>query len=205
MHLLALLMAATATAATPTDSLPPTELRLAPPPTWSLALAGYGALGVASSRDAIDSYPVAGATLRARVWYAQLGGYAEVASLPSENLIDRGGLAGAHLPFVKWVDVDVALGLGLRTYTGRDFAGGLGDYRASMLAGSVRTGVSDRTGGRFGLRLGAELISSFEFAPQSRSWVIEPNSRNRRGSHYEKHFGGLAVALALTVAVDVAP
>ena len=103
MHLLALLVAGTVTAATPSDTLSPTELRLARPPTWSLGLDGYGALGVLRSRDAVESYPLAGASLRLRVWYAVLGAYAEAAAPSNEYLFDRGGVAGAHLPFTNWV------------------------------------------------------------------------------------------------------
>ena len=184
-------------------------VRVAPtldtPPTWSLGLAPYAGLGLSLSKDRAESFPVGGGLFRLTLRSTVIGVYGEAAVLPDYNLTNVGGLLGATLPFRSWVDIDALLGLGMRTYENRSDSGYFGDYRISLMAASVRTGISDRTGELVGLRLGGQLVACLDINSEERRWEIEPEDglgETRRGA---RRFGALTLAFVITVGLDVEP
>jgi hypothetical protein len=185
----------------------PTRLpaHLVEPPTLSLDLSPYAGLGVLLDGTSSTSFALAGGMLRVRILSIQLGGYADIATLPNEYMESWGGLVGAHLPFFNWVDVDTALGLGVRAYSNYGEASYLGDYRVSGPAGTARLGISDRAGQLLGVRVGAQLIAGLDFSRKEQEWRIEPNERNLLGSSGVRQFGGLTLALVISFGLDVLP
>jgi hypothetical protein len=174
-------------------------------PSWSIAVDPYGGVGVMVSRGATESIPLGGGLLRIRIQGLEIGGYAEAAVLTDDTVTSAGGLAGAFLPFRRWVAVELAAGYGARIYENRSARLSAGDYRVAIPAGTLLAGVSDRVGALLGFRLGAHLVACLDLAPKDLHWKIEASEHNPSGSSGVRHFGGLSVAMVLSIGTDVTP
>jgi hypothetical protein len=106
----------------------------------------------------------------------------------------------------KWVDLDAVLGFGVRTYTSRDARYGAGGFEESTPVGSLRLGVSDRSGsGTLAARFGAQLFASLDFAPKTRAWEVSYESEGGGGEEFSgrTRIGGYAIGMALSLGFDV--
>jgi hypothetical protein len=203
LMLTAMLAGAGATArAAPPERVAPS---LADPPSFTLGLLPYVGLGMLVAHDGTESYVVGGGSARVTFGQVMIGGFGEASVLPDYYLGYLGGFAGAYLPFRSWVDLDVAVGFGARTYLNRARESYLGDYRVTLPAGTLRLGVSDRAGEVLGVRLGGGLVTSVDLDPQQRTWRIAPSDIDPEGSSGTRHFGSFTLALVLTVGLDIQP
>lgn len=192
-------------------------LELDPTRRWSVLVEGFGGLGVLKTKDGTEAHSFGGGMGRFRIWYFQAGGYAEVTDRENYDSRAFGGVVGAYFPFRtrhlgpsgllgKWVDLDAVLGFGVRTYTSRDARYGAGGFEESTPVGSLRLGVSDRSGsGTLAARFGAHLLASLDFAPQTRSWQVSYESESGEGDEFSgrTHIGGYSIGMALSLGLDV--
>ena len=192
-------------------------LELDPTRRWSVLVEGFGGLGVLKTKDGTEAHSFGGGMGRFRIWYFQAGGYAEVTDRENYDSRAFGGVVGAYFPFRtrhlgpagllgKWVDLDAVLGFGVRTYTSRDARYGAGGYEESTPVGSLRLGVSDRSGsGTLAARFGAHLLASLDFAPKTRTWQVSYASEDGEGDAFSgrTRIGGYSIGMALSLGLDV--
>lgn len=202
---------------TDTDIAANSLLELDPTRRWSVLVEGFGGLGVLKTKDGTESHSLAGGMGRFRIWYFQAGGYAEVTDRENYDTRAFGGVVGAYFPFRtrhlgpqgllgKWVDLDAVLGFGVRTYTSDDPRYGAGGFEESTPVGSLRLGVSDRSGtGTLAARFGAHLLASLDFAPKTRSWEVSYASDGEPGDSFSgrTRIGGYSFGMALSLGLDI--
>jgi hypothetical protein len=179
-------------------------VRLEEPPRWSAALGAYGGLGLHFGADLPIAHDVGGARLAFTLRHVELGAYVELGELPGGYLNTFGGLVGGFLPLQNFVDLHGAVGMGLRRYL--DCGAGSScalDQAFSTPAVSVRIGISDRAGGRLGVRVGSELKATFDLGRKSVHWTVPVGPEG--GISGVNHYGGHSVVLLMGVAVDWVP
>jgi hypothetical protein len=177
-------------------------VRLEEPPRWSAALGAYGGLGLHFGADLPIAHDVGGARLGFTVRHAALGAYAELTELPGGYQNTFGGWLGGYLPMHNFVDLDGGVGMGLRRYL--DCRVGSSCAQAfSTPATSVRIGISDRTGGRLGIRVGCELKATFDLGRKAVHWTVPVGPEG--GISGVNHYGGSSVVLLMGVALDWVP
>jgi hypothetical protein len=193
------------------------HLELDPTRRWSVLVEGFGGLGVLKTSEGTEAHSLAGGMARFRIWYIQAGGYVELTDRDTYDTRALGGVLGAYFPFRsrylgakgllgKWVDLDAVIGMGVRTYTSRDVRYGAGGFEESTPVGSLRLGVSDRSGsGTLGARLGAHLLASVDFAPKTRSWEVNYESEDGGGESFRgtTPVGGYSFGMALSLGLDI--
>lgn len=206
--------------ATPADSTgdaPQSLIELDPTRRWSVLVEGFGGIGVLKTKDGTEAHSLGGGMARFRIWYFQAGGYVELTDRESYDTRAFGGVVGAYFPFRtrhlgpkgllgKWVDLDAVLGFGVRSYTSDDPRYGAGGFEESTPVGSLRLGVSDRSGsGTLAARFGAHLLASLDFAPKTRNWEVSYDSENEEGDRFSgrTHIGGYSVGMALSLGFDI--
>jgi hypothetical protein len=196
---------------------PSSLIELDPTRRWSVLVEGFGGLGVLKSKDGTEAHSFGGGMGRFRIWYLQAGGYAELTDRENYDTRAFGGVIGAYFPFRtrhlgpkgllgKWVDLDAVLGFGVRTYTSNDVRYGAGGFEASTPVGSLRLGVSDRSGsGTLAARFGAHLLASVDFAPKTKSWQVSYDSEGEAGDSFSgrTHIGGYSFGMALSLGFDI--
>jgi hypothetical protein len=150
---------------------------LARPPGLGAALEGYAGIALLMGPGATRSRSLIGGLLRFRYRYFQLAGVAEVtdtgqAAALNEQLEESwrslGVLAGAWLPFDRWIDVDAAIGYVDRRFYNPDRIYGPRGMNTGGPAIAWRFGISDRYGEKkLGARLGAALLGTIDLQSQS--------------------------------------
>jgi hypothetical protein len=189
------------------QGLPPGSggtVRLEEPPRWSASLGAYGGLGLHFGADQPMAHDVGGARLAFTVRHVELGAYAELPELPGGYLNTFGGMVGWWLPLHNFVDLDGGVGIGLRRYL--DCGAGSScalDQAFSTPAVSVRIGISDRAGGRLGVRVGSELKATFDLDRRTVHWTVPLGPE--AGISGVRHYGGTSVVLLMGVALDWVP
>jgi len=192
-------------------------LELDPTRRWSVLVEGFGGLGVLVTTDGTEAHSFGGGMGRFRIWYFQAGGYAEVTDRENYDTRAFGGVIGAYFPFRtrhlgpqgllgKWVDLDAVLGFGVRTYTSDDPRYGAGGFEESTPVGSLRLGVSDRSGtGTLAARFGAHLLASLDFAPKTRNWEVSYDSEGEPGDSFSgrTRVGGYSFGMAISLGLDI--
>lgn len=192
-------------------------IELDPTRRWSVLVEGFGGLGVLKSKDGTEAHSFGGGMGRFRIWYFQAGGYAEVTDRENYDTRAFGGVVGAYFPFRtrhlgpkgllgKWVDLDAVLGFGVRTYTSDDPRYGAGGFEETTPVGSLRLGVSDRSGsGTLAARFGAHLLASLDFAPKTRHWEVSYESEGSGTDSVSgrTHIGGYSFGMALSLGLDI--
>jgi hypothetical protein len=179
-------------------------VRLEEPPRWSAALGAYGGLGLHLGADLPIAHDVGGARLMLTLGHAELGAYGELAELPGGYLNTFGAWGGGYLPMHNFVDLDGGVGIALRRYL--DCGAGptcAFDEAFSTPAVGVRMGISDRAGGRLGVRVGAELRATFDLARKSVHWTVPMGPEG--GISGVNHYGGSSLVLLMGVALDWVP
>ena len=187
--------------------LPPDSaaaVRLEEPPRWSAALGAYGGLGLHFGADLPIAHDVGGARLMLTLSHAELAAYGELAELPGGYLNTFGAWGGGYLPLHNFVDLDGGVGIALRRYL--DCGAGSScafDQAFSTPAVSLRIGISDRAGGRLGVRVGAELRATFDLTRKSVHWVVPVGLEGSISG--VNHYGGSSIVLLMGVALDWVP
>ena len=152
-----------------------------------------------------ESYLLGGGLLRVRIHYLWLGAYLEGAGLPDTYSVGYGGAVGAFVPYWRWVDVDAALTLGVRTYSTMSRLNYLGHYSTSTPALGARVGVSDRAGEFVGVRVGAHIAATLDLDRKEKEWHVAPTPQNPSGSSGTTQFGGFSFTVAVSIGLDLAP
>jgi hypothetical protein len=176
-----------------------------PPPDWSAALDAYGGYGLLFTSDRIESHALGGGMTRLRYRHLQLGAYAELAGYVSSRVTHLGGVAGVYVPYRNFADIEGWVGFGMRRYVDDDRSFGPGGFEVSTPALSLRLGVSDRAGDVLGVRLGGQLLATFDLDPENVAWRIEPSESNPEGASGTRHVGGTSIVMLLVAGFDVAP
>jgi hypothetical protein len=178
---------------------------LARPPAWSAALGAYGGLGLHLAFGDVTSQGFGGAELRATLSYWELGAQAEVAELPGIHQYGYGGSLGLLLPIRGWVAVSSGLGLLYRQYFDCPQSSCSADERFATPAVALRLGISDRAGGRLGVRLGTELRAVYDLRHKRVEWRLPPSETFPEGITGVREFGGTSIALLVRAALDWTP
>jgi hypothetical protein len=193
------------------------QLELDPTRRWSALVEAFGGLGVLKTSAGTEAHSLGGGMARFRIWYVQAGGYMELTGRDDYDTRAIGGVVGAYFPFRsrhlgpqgllgKWVDLDAVIGVGVRTYTSRDVRYGAGGFEESTPVGSLRLGVSDRSGsGTLAARFGAHLLASVDFAPKTRAWEVSYESDDGPGDRFSgtTRVGGYSFGMALSLGLDI--
>jgi len=176
-------------------------------PGWGVSLGARGGLGGLAGSGARSFFAVGGGFLRARYRHFQVGGFFDKSddSDVGGGFWHAGGFAGAWLPYHNWVDFELALALGSRTYSDSDTRYGPGGYSIGMPALSFIAGVSDLArAGKVGGRFGGQFIVTGDFKQQDRPWTfVEHDATGERfETNGTTHVGGVSVQFAFTAALD---
>ena len=177
---------------------------LAPAP-WSLALDAVAGNGVLFTGSRDDAHPVLGGLLRARFRALEVGGYGEWTPHEVGDAHDFGALAGAFLPYRRWLDFELAGTFGQRVFANADTRYGAHGLSLQETTVGARAGVSARAGSLFAVRVGAMLaiVSGVTTHDVPFVWAADDaGSLVVRGS---RRIGGTDVMLLFTVGVDVTP
>ncbi len=178
-------------------------VRLEEPPKWSAALGAYGGLGLHFGADLPIAHDVGGARLMFTLRHVEVGAYGELAELPGGYLNTFGALVGGYLPLHNFVDLDGGIGVALRRYLDCGASSSCAFHQAfSTPALSLRIGISDRAGGRFGVRVGSELRATFDLARKNVHWAVPVGLDTISGVN---HYGGSSLVLLMGVAFDWVP
>ncbi|HVU05648.1 MAG TPA: hypothetical protein VHE30_28060 [Polyangiaceae bacterium] len=133
---------------------------LGSPSGFAVGLEGYGGLNAGTTRGESRAHAFAGADLRLRLHYAQVGAFYEGSDLDVAGRYRAiGGFAGVWFPYSRWVDVEGSVGLASRAYVndGPEYGPGGLDVKTPELV--LRAGVSDRTTERLlGARIGGAIV-----------------------------------------------
>jgi hypothetical protein len=179
-------------------------VRMEEPPRWSAALGAYGGLGLHFGADLPIAHDVGGGRLVVTLGHAELGAYGELAELPGGYLNTFGALVGGYLPMHNFVDLDGGVGIALRRYLDCGAGSSCAFNEAfSTPALSLKVGISDRAGGRFGVRVGSELRATFDLGRKSVHWTVPVGLEG--GISGVNHYGGSSLVLLMGVAFDWVP
>lgn len=202
------------------DELPvqsgPSGPVLANPSPWTVGIDGYAGPLVQWTGGDTRSHAIGGGLLRVRFNYFQLGAFidttdsGEASGLREETLEHFrtvGGFAGAWLPFVSWVDIDAALGLGSRRYRNPKELYGPNGLKETTTVLTFRLCVSSRTLGRFGVRVGGGLVGGIDLGPKDamfqRRFLLADGSEGVTTGTIP--VGGTAIGLILAVGFEAFP
>lgn len=182
---------------------------LARPPGFGAALEGYAGVALLAGPGDTRSRTVLGGLLRFRYRYVQLAGLAEISDSGQADALNEqheehwrslGVLAGAWLPFDRWIDVDAAVGYVDRRFYNPDRIYGPEGMDAGGAAIGWRFGISDRfREKKLGTRLGAALVGTIDLqspsAPFERRFLIFGGGEGvSRGT---TDVGGVSIALVI--------
>jgi hypothetical protein len=177
-------------------------------PGWGVSLGARGGLGGLARSEARNFFGYGGGFLRARYRHYEIGGFFDKSddSDVGGGFTHAGGFLGAWLPYHNWVDFELALAFGSRTYTDSDSRYGAGGYSIGMPALSFIAGVSDLArSGKVGGRFGAQFSVTGDFKQQDRPWTfIEHDATGESfATNGTTHVGGVSVQVAVTIALEV--
>jgi hypothetical protein len=184
------------------------EIEFEDNPGWSIGIDAYAGLSSLFGTDTRGAYSLAGGILRGRYRYYQGGAYYEATDTLSgggewQNV---GGFAGAWLPYRNWVDFEIAARLGARRYSDRDLRFGPSGYELWSPALGLVLGVSDRASkGRWGGRIGSQLIATYDLKQRDRAWQVsslDPNTGMQSVASGTSHVGGFSIQLVVTLGFD---
>jgi hypothetical protein len=184
-------------------------VRLDAPATLAFGLETYAGVGVLANEDDNLAHGLAGALLRAKYGYAEVGAIVEWSDLRRGELRQErwrsiGGFAGAFLPFRKWIGIEAALGVVSRNYFNPDPHYGRNGYEIEMPALTLRLGISDRSSKRLlGANVGVGLAMGVDLKRPRVSWEYASTDRTYRVAG-ETVVGGITVAMVVTVGFDLA-
>jgi hypothetical protein len=193
----------------PSEPSRPFVPALARPPGFGAALEGYGGIALLAGAGATRSRTVLGGLLRFRFRYVQLASVAEISDSGhavalneqrEESWRSFGVLAGAWLPFERWIDVDAAVGYVDRRFYNPDRIYGLEGMNVGGPAIAWRIGISDRfREKKLGARLGAALLGTIDLqspsAPFERRFLVFGGGEGiSRGT---TDVGGVSIALVV--------
>jgi hypothetical protein len=173
-----------------------------------VSLGPYGGLALHDTARGGVAHLFAGAVGRLRINYVELGGNIEVSDRVQESWRLLGGFVGGYIPFENWVDLELAVGAGLRHYLNPDQRYGTGGFDVKVPAITLRAGFSDRLGeGIFGLRLGGEILFGFDLKREKATWTysytdVSDSSQIMTGT---TKVGGTSIGIAVSAVLDVAP
>jgi hypothetical protein len=174
----------------------------------SVSLGPYGGLALHDTARGGVAHLFAGAVGRLRINYVELGGNIEVSDRVQESWRLLGGFVGGYIPFENWVDLELAVGAGVRHYLNPDQRYGTGGFDVKVPAITLRAGFSDRLGeGIFGLRLGGEILFGFDLKREKATWTysytdVSDSSQIMTGT---TKVGGTSIGIAVSAVLDVAP
>ena len=138
----------------------------------SVSLGPYGGLALHDTARGGVAHLFVGAVGRVRINYVELGGNLEISDRVQESWRLLGGFVGGYIPFENWVDLELAVGAGLRHYLNPDQRYGSGGFDVKVPVITLRAGFSDRLGqGVFGVRLGGELLFGFDLKRENATWT----------------------------------
>jgi hypothetical protein len=182
---------------------------LAKPPGFGAALEGYAGIALLTGPGDTRSRTVLGGLLRFRYRYVQLAGVAEISDSGQAAALNEqheeswrslGVLAGAWLPFDRWIDVDAAVGYVDRRFYNPDRIYGPEGMNAGGSAIALRFGISDRfREKKLGARLGAALLCTIDLrtppVPFERHFMLFGGGEGvSRGT---TDVGGVSIALVV--------
>lgn len=189
-----------------TRTQPRTSLEVERAPGVFVGLGGYAGLSVLAKSDEKQGHMIAGGLGRLRIGYFQLGGTLEVSDLAHERWQSIGGFIGGVIPYKNWVDVELALSGGVRNYKNPLERYGPGGYNLKTPTLGLRAGISDRSSrARMAVRLGGELLVSFDLRRQHAEWAYTYTDLNDQLQTVRGRtpVGGLTVGLALNATFEV--
>lgn len=174
----------------------------------SVSLGPYAGLGMLKTARGSAAHLFAGAVGRLRINYVEIGGNIEVSDRVEESWQTIGGFIGGYVPFENWVDLEFAVGGGVRHYRNPDLRYGPDGYEATVPVINLRAGFSDRLGRKvFGLRLGGELLLGFDLRRDKATWSYSYTDDNDMPQAItgRTSIGGTSIGIAVSAVLDVAP
>jgi hypothetical protein len=185
----------------------PSGFRLNRAPGTAVSLGAYAGIALLSTREKANAHMFAGALARWRIDYVQLGGYLEVSDRVQDEWRTLGGFVGGVIPFQNWVDIELALGAGVRRYQNPSQRYGPGGYSLKTPTLGVRAGFSDRSSrSTFGIRFGAEFLLNVDLGQRSANWQYRYTDAMDAEQVVSgvTRVGGVSVGLAVNGSFEVA-
>jgi hypothetical protein len=184
------------------------EIGLEDEPGWSIGVDAYAGLSTLFGTDTRGAYSLAGGILRGRFRYYEGGVYYEATDTLSGggDWQNVGGFAGAWLPYRNWVDFEIAARLGARRYSDDDLRFGPSGYELWSPTLGLVLGVSDRASkGRWGGRIGSQLVATYDLKQRDRPWElssVDPDTGVQSVASGKSHVGGFSIQLVVTLGFD---
>jgi hypothetical protein len=188
-------------------------LRLASPRP-ALSLEGVAGLVVQTMSARTRAHALAGATMRVRYGFIEVGGSYWVTDsgeatafneAVEEHYREVGGFVGGFVPFHRWLDFDGALGVASRTYANASPVYGPRGLSVSVPALTLRLSVSGRAGaGLLGGRVGGGFVATHDLSSRD---VLEHHYFLENGvvrdSPGTVSMGGFSIACVMTVGLEL--
>ena len=174
----------------------------------SVSLGPYAGLGLHETARGSVAHLFVGGIGRLRINYVELGATLEVSDRVQESWRTIGGFVGGYVPFENWVDLEFAIGAGVRQYRNPDLRYGPDGYEAKVPVLTMRAGFSDRLGAKvFGLRLGGELLLGVDLKREKATWTYSYTTDNDPTTSVSgvSSIGGTSIGIAVSAVLDVAP
>jgi hypothetical protein len=182
---------------------PPPAAAVAPPP-FSALVDGYAGLGATTTDANAEGLATAGVGVRLRLGHYGLGGFGQMGTVRDGSSDALGGTLSYYLPYQNFADLEVALGGGVHRFRTNE-ARFQGNYDVSIPMATLRIGVSSRSNGVVGARLGAALHIDADLARQDAPWRADARIEGAPDVTGVRRLGGIATMLMFTVGFDVSP
>jgi hypothetical protein len=190
---------------------PPPQIEIAfeREPGWAVGLDAFGGLAALLGSDTRGSFALAGALLRGRYKYYELGGFYVTTDDPMSSAgsyTEFGGIAGAWLPYKNWIDIELAARMSSRTYEDPSSRYGSAGYELSSLTLGFQLGVSDRVrSNKIGGRVGAQIVGALDLNQRDVTWqqVREDSEGMEVLTSGTTHVGGFTIGIQMSLGLDV--
>jgi hypothetical protein len=185
------------------------EISFEKQPGWAVGLDAFGGLAALMGTDTRGSYAFAGALLRGRYRYYEIGGFFTMSDDPMSSpgsLREFGGILGAWLPFKNWVDFELAARVGARTHTDPATRYGPDGYEHTSATLGFQLGVTDRVHGeKLGGRIGAQIVGSYDLSQKDQVWTqLRENPDGMMVlTSGTTHVGGFSLGIQMSLGLDV--
>jgi hypothetical protein len=178
-------------------------------PGWAVGIDAFGGLAALLGSDTRGSFALAGALVRGRYKYYEVGGFYVTTDDPMSSAgsyTEFGGIAGAWLPYKNWIDFELAARVSARTYEDPSSRYGSTGYELSGATLGFQFGVSDRVHGeKLGGRVGAQIVGAIDLNQRDVIWrqIREDSAGMEVMTSGTTHVGGFTLGIQMSLGLDV--
>jgi hypothetical protein len=178
-------------------------------PGWAVGIDAFGGLAALIGSDTRGSFALAGALLRGRYKYYEVGAFYVTTDDPMSSAgsyTEFGGIAGAWLPYKNWIDFELAARMSARTYEDPSSRYGSAGYELSGATLGFQLGVSDRVRSKkIGGRVGAQIVGAIDLNQRDVIWqqIREDSAGMEVMTSGTTHVGGFTLGIQMSLGLEI--